>query len=527
LPTYIQMQPLLKIGAYIAIWWSVTAAAAATPAVEAIGWQRREVYRSPTRPAYSAWVSLFPGADDDWYLSFEEVQPTDPPRPRASLDYWYRMGLPDGYDKSPYRMDVVLLRSGDDCESWKEIARKDARFQHSAGAFAQVRTRDGRFLGARWTCYSLEEPRRPGQFMFESTDGAAWTPLPPMLDDRFAAYPHRMKQLRDGTIVLAVPYGLMWGPDKSLPVRVSKLPFAVEDCSMSLFISHDEGRTWDGPTGIFPARNITETDFVELPSGDLLAFVSGVFGAPGRQVIHRVGKRFVPGPYELIRETQVPETVALTADGLLVGAMRNGPYSWSDDDGVTWQPLAGSMTCGYQPMMRQLADGRIICAWHHGADDPIATADQYIGLDSFELQVNRRTTKTRLTIERVFDERENRFLNEYEATLTADGRPVSDKQITLWYAVQGDAGYEPYNRGILPERMAMGGKTVVAPTNAEGVARLTIPEADLAAGPHYQVAAVYNADRSDGDYVPAASAICGFYVSSHGNDPDFAGQGSN
>lgn len=500
--------------------YAMTAVAATAIAAEAVDFARREVYRAEQTPAYTSWVSLFPGDRDEWYLSFEEVRPSDPPLPRATLDQWYRMALPDGYDKSSYHMEVVLLKSSDQCATWSEVSRQPVRFQHSSSPFAQVRTRDGRFLRGLWTCYSLEEPQQPGRFLFESTDdGATWKRLPPLLDDRLCAHPHRMKQLRDGTIVLAVPYGLMWGPDKLIPVRTAKPPYAIENLRMSLFVSHDEGRTWDGPIALFPGRNISETDFVELPSGDLLAFVNSIFGQAGRQIVHRVGDRFVPGLYESIPHQTVPECMTLTDDGVLVGAMRNGPYSWSDDEGRTWQPLKGTQSCGYQPMIRQMADGRIICAWHRGADDPIASADQFIGLDLFRLQVDRRTVKTNLALERCFDPGQNRFLNEYEATLTADGVPVPNKRVTLWYAVQGQPGYEPFNRGVLPERMSLGGKTIEATSDAQGVARLAIPEANLSAARHYQVAAVFNADRSDPDHLPAASAICGFHSSSHGNDP--------
>jgi hypothetical protein len=40
--------------------------------------------------------------------------------------------------------------------------------------------------------------------------------------------------------------------------------------------------------------------------------------------------------------------------------MRNSSYSWSDDLGQTWQPLAGIPHCGlenYQPWIHVLADG--------------------------------------------------------------------------------------------------------------------------------------------------------------------------
>jgi hypothetical protein len=132
------------------------------------------------------------------------------------------MGLPDGYDKSPLHMEVVLLESRDQCQTWNVLSRWPCRFQHSAGSFAAARTSDGRFL-----------------------------------------------------------------------------------------------------------RAVTK-------------------------------QSLVPGPFLRCHGQSVPECVVLTREGILVGSMRNGGYSWSDDDGETWHPLTGAPACGYQPMIRQMEDGRIL-----------------------------------------------------------------------------------------------------------------------------------------------------------------------
>ena len=44
---------------------------------------------------------------------------------------------------------------------------------------------------------------------------------------------------------------------------------------------------------------------------------------------------------EYYNEKVIPETVCITEDGLMVGAMRSGNYSWSDDLGKTWHLLNG------------------------------------------------------------------------------------------------------------------------------------------------------------------------------------------
>ena len=117
-----------------------------------------------------------------------------------------------------------------------------------------------------------------------------------------------------------------------------------------------------------------------------------------------------------------------------------------------------------------------------------------------------------------------RGVNEYVATLTSDGAPLLGKTVVLWYAAGGDPGWELYNRGTIVECMALGGKTIAAVTDERGRARISLPEMEAAAKTHgvhygYQMAMVFNADRSDPDYLPAASAICSFYALKHGNDP--------
>jgi len=489
-------------------------------AVEAVDVEQREVYRSARKPAYTSWVSLFPGHDGEWYLSCEEVYASTPPQKKAPLDDWYRMGLPDGYDKSYLKMDVVLLESKDQCASWKVISSSPVRFQHSAGSFAGAKTRDGRFLRGVWSCYGLDKSAHPGELLYESRDdGKTWHKQPALLPARFAAYPHRMKQLRDGTLVLAVPYAEMWGRDAALPLRTSMRVNAEVEMQMSLFFSRDEGKSWTGPTALFPGHVVSETDFVELKSGDLLAFNNSIFAQPGCQKLFRSKQGFIPGPFLKSFGQTVPETVTATREGILVGSMRNGDYYWPNDEGQNWFRLPGAPNCGYQPMIRQLSDGRILCAWHRGADDAFEKANQYIGIHLFRLKVNRPTLATRLNIEREFDPQENRFSNVYTLTLTAGGKPIASKTVELWYVSRYQPGYDSWCHTPIETRMKQGGKLIRAKTDQTGKARFKLPEYDKVTNIHlsYQLFARFNADRSDPDYKPAATPQNEFYAFHHGN----------
>jgi hypothetical protein len=159
--------------------------------------------------------------------------------------------------------------------------------------------------------------------------------MPAFHDAHFASYPHRLRTLRDGTLVLCVPLAPRWGRGSDRPIRAAMRLDVPSEMQVTLFFSHDQARMWSGPVPIFGGQNVSETDFVELPTGDLLFFNNSIFAYPGRPFVYRAGNRFTPRFLERVRTGQVPETVCLTKDGLLVGCVRPGSYRWSDDEGQT------------------------------------------------------------------------------------------------------------------------------------------------------------------------------------------------
>ena len=489
---------------------TASAAPAADPAVRAVDFESRVVHRSQRPPGYACWVSFFPGEKGQWYIGCEEVSRPDPPLPRSSRDDWYEMMLPVGYDKSQYLMEAVILESGDDLATWKEVSRKAYRHRHSVHQIAQARTKDGRFLRFIWSCYSLDPDLEPNEILYESDDnGGTWKKMPPFHNGHFVSYPHRLRTLRDETLVLCMPLQPRWGKGTDRPTRACSSPYTVNEMQMSLFFSFDSGRTWSGPLPIYGGMDVSETDFVELPGGDLLFINNSIFSNAGRQFVYRDGRRFTPGPLERVRAGKVPETVCLTPEGILVGCMRAGTYYWSDDLGQTWQSLHGAPSSGevYQPWIHYLPDGRIACAGHNGSDTPISAGrrgENHINLHLFRVKVLRKTKDVKIGVERVFDEKTQKCPNLYRITLTSDGGPLPDKELEF----------------------KLGDKTIKARTDANGSATIALPEKDKITDVHsaYGFVVHFNRDRHDPEFKPAQSQRFSFYANYH-QDPPLKSQG--
>ncbi|MEW6753332.1 MAG: sialidase family protein [Candidatus Latescibacterota bacterium] len=513
-------------------------------AVRAANFESRSVYHSPDPAGYAAWVGFYPGEAGQWYLSFVENVTPDEPLPAMTPEQWYAFSIPVGYEQSRYRQEHVILESGDGLQTWQPVSRA---VLSATGTFSDVRTRDGRFLRFVWGCYGRARDLHAGSIYYVSADdGGTWEKQPPFHDRRFASYPHRARTLGDGTIVLALPLSRLWSVDQP---RACVDLNARGSCQMHLCFSADQGRTWSGPLPLYGGQDVSETDFVELPSGDLLCINNSIFANPGRQLVYRTATGFVPGPFEASHTPErVPETVCATEDGILVGCMRGPWYAVSDDEGLSWEPLQGLPPADrirghvYQPYVQHLGGGRIACAGHFGADDPVGLKqhENYIMLHTFGLEVRQRSQQTRIEVRRDYDERTGRYLNAYTLTLTCQGRALPGMELEFWYAerwlldeeaLQGmdaadeplteppvplgesPAAYDNHGRRTLAERMALGGTTLRVTTDALGQAHVSLPQLDRIQYIHHSIRFVvrFNWDRRYPEYRPVQTLQYEFY----------------
>ena len=498
--------------------------------IRAAGFEARKIHESAHDPSYTSWVSLFPGERGQWYIGVVELRATDPPKPGMSAEHFYITGLPANYDHMPLHLDMVILESTDGMRTWTEVSRYGGQDVQRAGygAFAQARTGDGRFLRFLWTCYQPpEEHRHPGEIFYVSEDnGESWQLQPPFHDRRFSSNAHRVRTLRDGTIVLALPYSLGWGPGYELPTRLATITESESAMQMALHYSSDQGHTWSPPVFIYGGHTVSETDFAELPSGDLVCVNNSIFGRPGRQMVHRTERGWVAGFYERSRgetkcgeRNQVPETICLTDDGILVGCMRAGRYSWSDDLGLTWYPLEGIPDRGpevYQPWIEALEDGRIVCAGHYGADDAYGTRRQYVALHRFRLEGSLQRAETRIDVKRDYDQRQGRWPNSYTLTLWGGDMPIVGKELVFWYAEKGEGGYDSWNTDPIEMRMKKGGTIIRVRTGDEGTAEIRLTKFDEIEDLHhsYQFIVRFNMERTDLEHKPCQSPLFEFYCNS-------------
>jgi hypothetical protein len=397
----------------------------------------RDIYHAKIRPGYCCWVSLWSDAKGAVYLSFvEKRRAPNPNWEPLPLDFWESMSLPHGYHTALSNgskdivYEIVVLKSTDQGDTWQEIGRSPSQVDNS---FSWVTLSNGSLLRSQSNDYIAWHKGDRQQTWCETSDdgGNSWKKRASIYyGHNGSGSPHRLRQLRDGTLVQLISAAPEFGPGKERFARHTKRPNVRQELAVYLYFSKDQGQTWTGPLPVFPGIMAWEPDFVELPSGDLLLLNSAVQPGPQvRQYVRKTELGWIPSPVFDVVHGQVPETVARTKSGILVGAVRGGKYTCSNDDGEHWYPVANIPNAEYQPYILALADDRLLCAAHcGGGDEAFGKHDLYVAATSFSLASNLPRS-TNLSLTRNLSPAGDRYINGFTATLSQGEQPLAGQKI--------------------------------------------------------------------------------------------------
>lgn len=489
----------------------------------AVGFEAAEVYHPAERPAYACWCVLWHGPRGELYLAFaEKRRAPNPLWEPVPLDFWESMGLPVNYHTSfcngskDVVTELVVLKSTDDGKTWIESGRSATKV---INAFAWASLADGSIIRVRSDDYVAFDPNYAPRMRAEvSTDGGTTWEVRSTILENYKTYSYRLKRLSDGVLALAAPYADAFGPGRARQARHTKRPYVRMERTCGVFLSADDGYSWSGPFTAFGGHVTPEPDFVELPDGDLLFVNSTVQAGPQvRQKFHRNGAALIPGPVFDVVSGRAPECLVHMREGLIVGSVRGGDYTCSNDEGATWNKIDGLPPCNYQPYMAQLSDGRLLCAWHIGGDNFFGELDQWVGSHAFALEANL-PQPTKLAITRDLSPAANQYINAYTATLTAGNTPLAGREILFAYHLRYTDDYDKSG----DPRVA--GTTVTALTDEAGRAHLDLTDLDKHTNIHqqYRLAAQFTPESDDAALTPARSEIYMAYTTTMSAD-DLAG----
>ena len=453
------------------------------------------VYYPAVRPGYAGWANLFEFGNGDLGCAFNEIRRGESPDFRPmSLEWYAAMNLPYQFggslaDGDPnFVSEYVCMKSSDGGYTWTETGRSIAHTRH----YWYVGFPDGRLV----RIYGMGHMGWPGDDRYwtvaeGSTDGGtAWNEIARFLEGKCVNM-LKVKRLSDDSIVMAGPIKLGFGPGKPKRSRHMVLPGQIHPVDGAFLVSRDCGRSWDGPHYVFPGVHADEFDFVELPGGDLLFINSQVQeGRAVRQIVHRTATRYVNEPMMEIRRgatanpldwdrSFVPETVCITPEGLLVGALRCRPFACSNDLGENWYEIDGLHDSKYQPMIVCTPDGRFLNVGHVGSDHHFGEVDMFVTLCSFRLDANL-PQPTALTLDRAKRPDGDRFVNAYDATLASAGRPLPGREIELRVMPH----WTPEGR-INPLDVRESSDVRKARTDGNGVAHFVLSDMDSHVDVHY------------------------------------------
>ncbi len=415
----------------------------------AASFEEQVIYYPHKRPGYCAWVSLFPFDGERWGVAFNEVrEATGGTQNQVSLEAFESLDMPYSYQDTSYpfatgkyRNEYVTMLSEDRGRTWQETSRMAADTRH----YWHVGFPDMSMV--RVHALSGESPMGMPQFgVFTEISydlGKTWTLQSHILPGYFM-FVHKAKRLRNNWLVVCGPVFENFGPGLARMGRHDVSEDVIENLQTCFLYSKDQGKTWSAPHYILPGIPAWEPDFVDLGDGSLLFVNCDVQAARSvRQLVRLTADGYVNEPLRAIflgseqaeggtrKPGYVPETIALTQEGLLVGARRHNEYAVSNDMGSNWYPIDAPL-CQYQPMLDVMPDGEIITAWHFGGDAPIGQKDMHVGIHRFYLE-EQLLKPVKLHIERMLSPDGLYYENKYLFRATSAGQPVVGQPITVRY----------------------------------------------------------------------------------------------
>ncbi len=404
----------------------------------AVDVQTLQIYHAAERPGWACWPTAWQDEDGTVYVAFQELRRAPNPKWQpVPLDFWETIGLPNSYavtlcgGTETIVPESVVMKSTDGCRTWREVGRDD---QRGTSTFAWHSLPGGRIMRIVSNDYlAWGENRIPRTYSETSSDGGTtWDHRVNVIEGYstdVGAY--RLRILNDGTLAAIGNYQVAWQPGQRKFGRNAKRPHVRQEIMCALWFSGDGGKSWTSALPVLPGVSASEADFCELSSGDLLIANSAVQHGPQvRQYVRKTKHGWVPEPVFDVAKGRVPERLALSPAGIIVGAVRGGVYTCSNDEGATWHEIAGVPNAYYQPFTIPLADGRFFTVWHAGGgDEPFGTKDLWIGAHVFRLEA-QLPRPTRLVLERQQDTEGNRYINAFLVTLTCGDAPLAGQSVS-------------------------------------------------------------------------------------------------
>ena len=353
----------------------VPAATRAAATYAAANYTDRKIYHSGQTPGYTAWVGLWTVPDDPTIIMTNFAEAKGPKASTAVFTF-------------------PVLQSSNNGANWTRATAGKAPFGFSRGMASmsdgQTMVRTAMTFGSDSVafgppgCENVPGPngtvgychmQYPGSgfagIEVSHDKGLTWGPVSYLVSQQTYTYavPTRFKPLGDGRVVAVAGLQTRTGPGAA---GVQHTMF------VGVFDATTNVLRWGPPIPTLPlaAGMCEESDFVELPNGDLFFMHRADLPGIGRHVQSLVTRNkdgsFTPQPPTTTFPNGQFPCLVLTRDGVLLHLQQTSSRV-SVDFGATWNLLnladGTPFTTHYYPRAVQAADGTIVVTSHNSGDD--------------------------------------------------------------------------------------------------------------------------------------------------------------